>query len=188
MSIKKNSYVTSNEFDLKRNRRYSQIRTWGTIRNKATIIMYNPRNPDPNPIFHSLSIEKCVEALIRYDNNFGSIEVVNLFADCSSNSKDLNKGFRKFDETNFGYITKAVMDNNTSVVILAWGKNYVAPMSRNERFVNLITGCNKKLMCLGLYDNHQPMHPANRKVLPKLYPCKMIECKGNQNGNIYLYH
>lgn len=188
MSIEKNSYITSNEFDLGKNRRYSLIRTWGITGEKATVIMYNPRSPDPNPLFNSTSIKKCVTALIKYDNKFSSIEVVNLFADCSSKAKDLNKVFRQFDETNFRYIEEAVMDENTRAVILAWGKSCVAPMSRNEKFVNLITGCKKELLCFGVYDNHQPMHPANRKVLPKLYPCKMIKCKGSQNGNILDIH
>lgn len=125
MSIKKNSYITSNEFDLSRNRRYSLIRTWENNGDKATIIMYNPRKPNPNPTIHSLSIEKCVKALISYDNNFGSIEFVNLFADCSSKAKDLDRGFRQFDETNFRYIKEAVMDKNTRAVILAWGKSMV---------------------------------------------------------------
>lgn len=188
MDINKNDYLMTNEFDISQNRirRFSQTWKWGKSDNKAIIIMYNPRHPNPNPLFRSQSIEKCIKALLNHDVTINSIEVVNLFADCSNRSKDLNKAFRKFDQTNFKYIKKAVMDKNTNAIILAWGKDYVSSMSRNMDFVNLIVDCNKKLLCLGLYDNHQPMHPANRKAPTKLTQCEMIKCKGSNNGNIII--
>lgn len=59
-------------------------------------------------------------------------------------------------------------------------------MSRHEKFVDLITDCNKELLCFGVHDNHQPIHPANRNWVLNLYACKMIHCNGSKNGNIYL--
>lgn len=97
--------------------RYSLTRIWDESLKKATIIMLNPSIA--NVLKNDLSINRCINYCI--DHDFGSLEVVNLFAYIETDSKKLsaNKGF--IGNQNDDYIEAAVESADT--IIVAWGSD-----------------------------------------------------------------
>lgn len=97
--------------------RYSLTRQWDKDKNKATIIMLNPSIG--NVLKNDLSINRCINFCI--DNNFGSLEVVNLYAFIETDSKKLAGKKEFIGSENDKYIQAAVESADT--VIVAWGSN-----------------------------------------------------------------
>lgn len=167
-----------NVYDPDKRCRYSIIRTWEPKRDRAAIIMSNPRVYNPNPFIPGKSLGHCYEALVAM-NNIGSFEVVNLFANISDSQVQLAKEHRIVDELNLGYIRDAVL--NADVVVLAWG-NKGFPVSKDRKFKELFVGTSKKLYCFGVLKTKQPRYPNYLSKEDKLVPCFM-----DVRGNVYLF-
>lgn len=159
--------------------RYSIVRSWNSQKEKATIIMYNPRTLEPNPFVLGQSLSKCISFVIK-DGDYGAVEIVNLFARISNSQKELEKEYKVFDEMNFKYIKSAV--NSSSMVVLAWGKKG-GVVSRNKKFKNLIMNYPGKLKCFDVYDNKQPHYPRKLSVETTLKECYM-----DSRGNIHFVY
>ncbi|WP_113928367.1 DUF1643 domain-containing protein [Bacillus sp. P14.5] len=97
--------------------RYSLKRIWDSNLKKATVIMLNPSIA--NVLKNDLSINRCLNFCI--DNNYGSLEVVNLFAFIETDSKKLSAKPEFIGCENNKYIQGAVESANT--IIVAWGSD-----------------------------------------------------------------
>lgn len=97
--------------------RYSLVRKWDEGLSKLTIIMLNPSIA--NTLKNDISINRCLNYCI--DNNFGSLEVVNLFAFIETDSKKLKASAEYIGEENNNYIEKAV--GQAEKVVVAWGSD-----------------------------------------------------------------
>jgi hypothetical protein len=166
-----------NVIDANKGCRYSIVRQWDSQKPKATIIMFNPRHIDPNPFLLGQSLSRCVSIVLK-EGEYGSIEVVNLFAKTSDSQDKLEKKYQIFDELNFNFIKKAV--ESSSMVVLAWGGKG-AEVSRNKQFIDLIINYHGKLKCFGILKNKQPKYPRNLPVETRLKDCYM-----DKRGSIYL--
>jgi hypothetical protein len=165
-----------NVFDHNKKCRYSTVRIWDDQKDKATIIMYNPKTISPNPFLLGQSLSKCVSKVIEdSQGTIGGIEVVNLFARISDSKQELEKPFKIFDEENFKYIKKAV--DGSSVVVLAWGKTGRV-VTKNNKFIDLFSSYTGSLKCFDLHDNHQPIYPRHLSLEAQLRNCYM-DCYGN---------
>ncbi|PFR94859.1 DUF1643 domain-containing protein [Priestia megaterium] len=171
------SLQACNVVDKEKKCRYSIVRSWNCQKEKATIIMYNPRTLEPNPFILGQSLSKCINFVIK-DGDYGAIEVVNLFARISNSQKELEKEYKVFDELNFKYIKDAV--ESSSMVVLAWGKKG-GRVSRNKKFINLIMNYQGKLKCFDIYDNKQPQYPRKLSIEASLKDCYM-----DSRGNIHI--
>lgn len=97
--------------------RYSLTRKWDECLPKATIIMLNPSVA--NVLKNDLSINRCLNYCI--DNNYGSLEVINLFAFIETDSKKLKASPEYIGEKNDYYIEQAI--NQADKVIVGWGSD-----------------------------------------------------------------
>jgi len=113
--------------------RYSLTRKWDRNLKKATIIMLNPSIA--NVLKNDLSINRCLNFCI--DNNYGSLEVVNLFAFIETDSKKLSTKPGFIGSENDSYIEFAVESADT--IIVAWGSDKENRTRKKEvwnRFLN----------------------------------------------------
>ena len=113
--------------------RYSLTRKWDEDLKKATIIMLNPSIA--NVLKNDLSINRCLNFLI--DNNYGSLEVVNLFAFIETDSSKLSARSEFIGSQNDNYIRLAV--DSSDIIIVAWGSDKEYRTRKKEvwnRFLN----------------------------------------------------
>ncbi|WLD92315.1 DUF1643 domain-containing protein [Alkalihalobacillus sp. AL-G] len=113
--------------------RYSLTRIWDRRLKKATIIMLNPSIA--NVLKNDLSINRCLNFCI--DKNYGSIEVVNLFAYIETDSKKLSAKPEFIGIENDFYLQTAVKSADT--IIVAWGSDKEYRTRKKEvwnRFLN----------------------------------------------------
>ncbi|MBD3108901.1 DUF1643 domain-containing protein [Bacillus sp. AGMB 02131] len=97
--------------------RYSLTRIWDRNLKKATIVMLNPSIA--NVLKNDLSINRCLNFCI--DNNYGSLEVVNLFAFIETDSKKLSAKPDFIGKENDSSIQSAIESADT--IIVAWGSD-----------------------------------------------------------------
>jgi len=97
--------------------RYSLIKLWDETLPKATIIMLNPSIA--NELKNDLSVNRCLNFLI--DNNYGSLEIVNLFAYIETDSNNLRTNQEYIGSENDNYICEAIVNSET--IIVAWGSD-----------------------------------------------------------------
>lgn len=154
----------------KRKYRYLLRRIWNENLPQVTFVMLNPSTADdkkPDP-----TITKCIELAMSW--NYGSLEVVNLFAYITPKPKELYEPLKKGDDIvghkNNLYILSAA--KRAEAIIVAWGywigdvspNKYPKIKNRPEEVLSLIS-C-KKLYCLvdGISDdltkNGHPRHPS----------------------------
>lgn len=98
--------------------RYSLIKLWNEGLAKATIIMLNPSIADELKNDHS--VNRCLNYLI--DNDYGSLEIINLFAYIETDSKKLKTSEKYVGTENDIYISEAI--KNSETIIVAWGSDH----------------------------------------------------------------
>ncbi|WP_018391822.1 DUF1643 domain-containing protein [Bacillus sp. 37MA] len=101
--------------------RYSLVKVWNSSLPRAVVIMLNPSIADELKMDHS--VNRCVNYLI--DHDYGSIEVINLFAFIETNSKKLKASKQYVGPDNDFYIKGAINDEKTSLIIIAWGRDTI---------------------------------------------------------------
>ncbi|RFB12713.1 DUF1643 domain-containing protein [Bacillus sp. HNG] len=164
-----------NIFCLEKECRYQLERVWDLNKQKCGVIMYNPREINPNPFILGQTLGRIARLVSK---EYGSISVVNLFAKTSDTKKSLDKKYKKFDEENFAFIKKTVEESD--ILVLFWG-NGGAKVSRDKKFITLLNKHSDKLMCFGVTKNNQPVYERTLGENNRLYKCKI-----DYKGNIYL--
>ncbi|WP_416044916.1 DUF1643 domain-containing protein [Clostridium tyrobutyricum] len=127
---------------------------WDESLKKVVFIMLNPSTADA--FKDDPTVRKCVSFAKHW--NFGSLEIVNLFAYRATNPKDLkeickNGTFDPVGKENDFYIIEAI--KNADKIVIAWGKNSFC--SRDSAVLSLLK--NYKLYCLDTCKNGNPKHP-----------------------------
>lgn len=152
----------------KRKYRYLLRRIWNEDLPQVTFVMLNPSTAGKEKNDPTINI--CINLAKSW--NYGSLEVVNLFAYITPQPKELNEALKKGDDivghNNNLYILSAT--KRAESIIVAWGAGLdnssakSAKKYRVEEVLSLIS-C-KKLYCLvdGISDdltkNGHPRHPS----------------------------
>lgn len=155
----------------KRKYRYLLRRIWDENLPQVTFVMLNPSTAGAGEEENDPTIKKCIDLARSW--NYGSLEVVNLFAYIATEPKELNEALKKGDDivgyNNNLYILSAT--KRAESIIVAWGAgldNSSAKKYRVEEVLNLIS-C-KTLYYLvdskgngdDLTKNGHPRHPLQR--------------------------
>jgi hypothetical protein len=144
--------------------RYRLWRKWG-CGSPLLFIMLNPSTADAN--VDDATIRRCMR--FARDENFGELEVVNLFAFRATDPKDLRRAGYPVGPENDKHIADAVRDS--AAVCLAWG-SAVAGLERPAIVLKLLRdlGVSRRLMCLritrGGYPQHPLMLPSSCRLMP----------------------
>ncbi|TAE56960.1 MAG: DUF1643 domain-containing protein [Nostocales cyanobacterium] len=158
----------------KRKYRYLLRRIWDENLPQVTFVMLNPSTAGAGEEENDPTINKCIQLAKSWD--YGSLEVVNLFAYITPKPNELKKALNKGDDLvghrNNLYIQSAAQ--RAESIIVAWGgwlgnvsaTKYPRIKNRPEEVLNLIS-C-KTLYCLvdgissDLTTNGHPRHPSPR--------------------------
>jgi hypothetical protein len=138
--------------------RYSLKRAWSDDYPQVTFIMLNPSRADE--VRNDPTISRCLGFASAW--GFGSLEVVNLFAYCTSSPAELRRASDPIGEENDQYLMQATTNAHTTV--LAWG-TYGTMFSRNRQVLDLLLSQTQMggLYCLGLTKDGHPRHPLYLK-------------------------
>jgi hypothetical protein len=144
--------------DTKEIYRYSLSRVWNNRLPKLTFIMLNPSIADH--LKSDPTLNKCLNFAI--ENNYGSLEIVNLFAYRSNDPKNLRTALDPIGPDNDYYIKQAIEDAGS--VVLAWGGDNGRYLGRDKQVLKLISDHSLKVMCFEDYSSKKkPMHPLTLK-------------------------
>lgn len=150
--------------------RYWLLREWNNTLPKLVFIMLNPSTADAS--IDDPTIKRCISFASKL--NFGSIQVVNLFAYRATDPKNLkNKSIDPVGKLNDKYIIDTC--RNSDLIIAAWGVN--GSLNARDKYVTKLIGTNTyDLHCLGMSKDGHPRHPLYVKgdVKPMLYKEKIF--------------
>jgi hypothetical protein len=145
--------------------RYSLWRAWSAHHPGIVFILLNPSTADEQR--NDPTIRRCMGFARAW--NFGSMEVVNLFAYRATDYKELFNVSDPIGEENNRFLIQAV--ERCSTVVLGWG-NRGTFLSRDRQVIQLLTGRND-VYCLGMTKDGQPRHPLYIKGDANLEPVDM---------------
>jgi hypothetical protein len=131
--------------------RYWLRREWDTSKNRITFIMLNPS--EANADYDDPAVIRCMDFSQKW--GFGSMEIVNLFALCTSDPSIMKKHQNPVGPDNDNYIYNTTANSN--IIIAAWG-NDGAHRNRSSEVLHLIWDYD--LYCMGLTKENQPRYPA----------------------------
>lgn len=145
-------------FDAKRVYRYRLVRRWDSTRPAVAWIMLNPSTATATVDDPTIRRVVCFSR----DWGFGSVDVVNLFAQRATHPGELRESPAPVGPGNDEAIVSAV--SSADVVMAAWGNhgrlpNPVTGLSRAGEVLELIGNGVVPLRCLGATRQHQPRHP-----------------------------
>jgi hypothetical protein len=151
-------YASSAIFDTTRRYRYSLKRTWSNDYPRVTFIMLNPSRADE--LQNDPTISRCLG--FAYDWGCGSLEVVNLFAYCTSYPYELMRANDPIGKDNDHFLMQAVA--NAHFTVIAWGTKGTY-LERNRRVLDLLLAQTQSehLYYLGLTKEGHPCHPLYLK-------------------------
>lgn len=132
--------------------RYSLSRTWDASKPRLAFIMLNPSRADHQR--NDPTIRRCLSLAQGWD--YGSLEVVNLFAFRTAHPKLLKRAIAPVGPENDDHIRVAVQRSEKTV--LAWG-NWGSWQGRDRAVLALLSAEKQKLYCLRLNKTGQPRHP-----------------------------
>ncbi len=144
--------------------RYRLWRKWG-CGSPLLFIMLNPSTADAD--VDDPTIRRCLR--FAMDQDFGALEVVNLFAYRATDPKELRRAGYPIGPENDQHIADAVRDS--AAVCLAWGSN-AAGLERPQIVLQQLRamGVSRRLMCLRLtrggYPQHPLMLPSSCRLMP----------------------
>jgi len=132
--------------------RYLLRRTWDHTKPRALIVMLNPSTADAD--IDDATIRSCIRLCKGLE--YGSFEVVNLFAFRATDPADLEKASEPVGERNEITIEAAI--GRCDVAICAWGAH---PMTqRRARSTHaLLRSYRPAVFCLGTTKAGAPKHP-----------------------------
>jgi hypothetical protein len=152
-------------FDVNSRYRYSLWRAWSAHHPRIAFILLNPSTADEQR--NDPTIRRCVGFARAW--NFGSLEVVNLFAYRATHYRELFRASDPIGEENNCFLLHAVQ--RCSTVVLGWG-NRGTLLGRDHQVIQLLAG-RKEVYCLGLTKDGQPRHPLYIKGDTNLEPFDM---------------
>jgi hypothetical protein len=136
--------------DLTGKYRYTLSRVWNENLGRVVFILLNPSTADA--FQDDSTVRKCISFAKHW--NFGSLEIVNLFAYRSTDAKYLKNISDPVGRENDHYILKAV--ENADKIIAAWG-NGSDFCNRSSEVLSLLK--DYKLYCFGINKTGTPKHP-----------------------------
>jgi len=138
-------------FDASGMYRYSLWRAWYADHPRIVFIMLNPSTADEQR--NDPTIRRCIEFARTWQ--FGSVEVVNLFAYRATDMKELLKVDDPVGEENDRFIVKAV--EGCSTIVVGWGTKGTL-LGRDRQVMQLLTS-KQDVYCLGMTKDGHPRHP-----------------------------
>jgi len=139
-------------FDKSGRYRYKLWRQWDQAHPRITFVMLNPSAADA--VHNDQTISTCIRLSRRL--NFGGIEVVNLFAYCTSDPRRLKQAANPVGKQNDQYIMESAQATN--MILIAWG-NHGELNHRHLEVLDLLLPLAIPTYCLGLTKRGQPRHP-----------------------------
>jgi len=152
-------------FDVNARYRYSLWRAWSAYHPRIAFILLNPSTA--NEQIDDPTIRRCMGFARAWD--FGSLEVVNLFAYRATDYIELIKVRCPMGEENNYFLLHAV--ERCSTVVLGWGNRGML-LGRDRQVMSLLIGRND-VHCLGITKDGQPRHPLYVKGDTNLEPFSM---------------
>ncbi|WP_371736966.1 DUF1643 domain-containing protein [Brevibacillus sp. HD1.4A] len=152
MSFVDNDYFTDAVFDEAKVYRYSLIRRWNDKLPRLTYIMLNPSTANEND--DDPTIRRCLGFAKQW--NYGSIEVVNLFAYRATDPSELLSCTDPIGYENNKYILEAIQ--RSSLIVLAWGTKG-SLKERDKEVVRLLNNVRENVYCLSRTKEGHPKHP-----------------------------
>ena len=149
-------------FDINGRYRYSLWRAWSAYHPRIAFVLLNPSTADEQR--NDPTIRRCMGFARAWE--FGSVEVVNLFAYRATDCRELLKVRDPIGEENNRFLTQAV--ERCSTVALGWGTRGTL-LDRDCQVISLLAG-RKDVHCLGITKNGQPRHPLYLKGDTSLVP------------------
>lgn len=131
--------------------RYWLRREWDKTKEVVAFVMLNPSEADDK--FDDRAVLRCIDFAQQW--GFGSLEIVNLFAYCSSDRTVLKKVDNPVGSKNDQAIQRAALNSDT--IIVAWGNDGVLK-KRDLEVLHLLREYD--LYCMGLTDSKKPKYPA----------------------------
>ena len=143
--------------------RYALKRVWNKSRPNVLFIGLNPSRA--NETSDDPTIRRCIKYAEYW--NFGGLSMVNLFAFCSHDPKELLAAEDPIGAKNDLIVKKLLAEHDA--IVLVWGNNG-SYLKRNETVLKLI----KNPLCLKINKNGAPAHPLYLKssLKPILYSNK----------------
>lgn len=138
-------------FDASGRYRYSLWRAWYVDHPRVGFIMLNPSTADEQR--NDPTIRRCIEFARVWE--FGSVEVVNLFAYKATDMKELLKVDDPIGDENDFFIEKAI--ERCSTVVVGWGTKGTL-LGRDRQVLQLLVR-RQDVYCLGVTKDGHPRHP-----------------------------
>lgn len=149
-------------FDVSGRYRYSLWRAWSAYHPKIAFVLLNPSTADEEK--NDPTIRRCIGFARAW--NFGSMEVVNLFAYRATDYRELFKISDPIGEENNHFLMQVV--ERCSTVVVGWGARGTL-FDRDLQVMPLLAG-RKNVYCLGITKDGQPRHPLYVKGDTRLVP------------------
>lgn len=138
-------------FDVSGTYRYSLWRSWSPYHPRIAFILLNPSTANEHK--NDPTIRRCISFAQSW--NFGSIEVVNLFAYRTTDYRELFKANEPIGAENNRFLMQAL--ERCSTIVLGWGAR--GTFQNRDRQVMSFLAERTNLYCLGTTKNGQPRHP-----------------------------
>jgi hypothetical protein len=148
------------KLDITEKYRYLLGRKWDINLPQVTFVMLNPSTADAKKDDPTLT--RCINFAKSWD--YGSLEVVNLFAYRATKPRELRQVADPVGLKNNCYLQLAT--KQASLIIVAWGTKG-SFLKRDKEVLNLISG-KQPLYCLGLTKHGHPCHPLYVKNSTKI--------------------
>lgn len=134
--------------------RYRLTKIWDEDKPCIAFILLNPSTAD------NLRTDITAMNICNYSiaNDYGRIDIVNLFAFRATNSKDMPYWREAIGEYNDQYILDAVL--GASKVIIGWGSDQKVYNERKMEVHNLLREYKSKLMCFKDEEGRRPRNPV----------------------------
>lgn len=149
------SMPSSASFDPTRTYRYSLWREWDGDGQRLVFIMLNPSTADADT--NDPTIRRCLRFAQAWD--YGSMEVVNLFAYRTPSPNDLRAVPDPVGAENDRYLAAAAAQ--ADCIVMAWG-NW-GSLHQRDRAVYQLLAHYPNVYCLGTNQSGQPRHPLYLK-------------------------
>jgi hypothetical protein len=149
-------------FDVSGLYRYSLWRAWCADHLRVVFIMLNPSTADEQR--NDPTIRRCIEFARTWQ--FGSVDVVNLFAYRATDFKELLKVDDPVGEENDLFIEKAI--EGCSKIVVGWGTKG-ALFDRDRQVLQLLVGM-QNVYCLDMTKDGYPRHPLYVRGDTRLVP------------------
>lgn len=133
--------------------RYLLRRVWDYERIRALFIMLNPSTADAK--VDDPTIRSCVR--LCKDNNFGSLEVVNLFGYRATDPQSLLEVDDPIGPKNDNCIGAAI--SRCDLIICAWGAHKMAGHRGNDVWNEVLCYHRPAVFCFGVNKDKSPRHP-----------------------------